>query len=80
MVREGIEMIVDGEYIFDFTPEHHCNDLPNYIDIFLNVYKYLWMMIDRKENNLTYIKFCPYCGKYLRINFKKKPPEKHEKF
>lgn len=73
-------MIIDGQYIFDFTPEHYCNNLPKHIQIFLNVYKYLWMMVDTQENTWKYINFCTYCGKKLRINFKKKPPEIFEKF
>lgn len=52
-------------------PEHHCNDLPKYIQIYLHIYNYRWIMINIKDNYYEYIKFCPYCGQKLRENFQK---------
>lgn len=53
-------------------PEHHCNNLPHHIEIYLHIYNYRWLLINIKENTHEFIQFCPYCGKKLRINFKKK--------
>ena len=61
-------------------PEHHCNNLPSYVDVFLDIYKKRWMRIDKKNYSCLYIQFCEFCGKKLRINFYKKVRTRGQNF